>query len=280
MATTAGSLPDYAEYLELFHRAFSAELRTIIQSLPITAAMQVLDVGCGDGFYTELLAERLVAPGSATGLDVDTDYLELANERLARRAQRCEYRFVAGRLSQTPLAEASFDFLWCAQSLYSLPEPISALRQMTGMLRPHGLLAVLENDSQHQLMLPWPSHLEVAMQRAEFEAHCDESKRPSKFYIGRRLPAALGDAGIEPLGFRTQCIDRQAPLDEALTKFLELHLERHAERVSPYLESKLADELRLLVDPGSKDYLLAQPYFTMSWINVLAWGRYSGRNCT
>jgi demethylmenaquinone methyltransferase / 2-methoxy-6-polyprenyl-1,4-benzoquinol methylase len=266
-------LPDYAEEIAAFHRAFAVELRAVIGQLELAPQTRVLDVGCGDGFYAGLLAERLVAPGRVIGLDCNAAYLQQSRQEFAVRDGRGDVEFVAGTLSNLPFRPGHFDLVWCAQSLYSLPEPVGALRQMAAAVRPGGWIVVLESDTLHQLLLPWPSHLEIALRASEFAAFCDESRRPAKFYVGRCLPAVLAAAGLEPLGFKTQCIDRQAPLDRDLQRFLQAYLERLAKRVGPYLDRSLARQFARLIDPDSGDYLLRQPHFTTSCLNVLAWAR-------
>ena len=266
-------LPDYAPQIAAFHAAFAGELRAIVAALPLTPQMQVLDVGCGDGFYTGLLAERLLSPGSITGLDVSPGYLEIARRQSAARDLRCTVDFVLGDLSSLPRQGEQFDFVWCAQSLYSLPEPVAALSHMAAVLRPGGIVAVLENDTLHQVLLPWPSHLEIALRATELVAFTKESSQPHKYYVGRRLPAVLATAGLEPLFFRTQCIDRRVPLDSALESFLVAYLQRLAERCAPRLDPSLSAEFAALIDPASDSCLLRQPHFTMSWLNILAWGR-------
>lgn len=266
-------LPSYAHELTAFHHAFTVELRAIIGALPLAPEMHVLDVGCGDGYYTALLAERINARGEVVALDMNSAYLELAQEHVAARGVTCGTRFVKGQLSDTTLTPGSFDLVWCAQSLYSLPDPIVALKQMRKLLRPGGLLVVLENDTLHQLLLPWPPQLEIMLRAAEFVSLKETSARPGKFYVGRRLPAVFAGAGLEPSGFKTQCIDRQAPLDLSLETFLGFYLKRLAERVGDNLASEWKDDFLRLVDPAGPGYLLRQPYFTLSWINVLAWGR-------
>lgn len=279
LATTASAvadeanLPDYADQMDAFHRAFAAELRAAIATLPLSPQMKVLDVGCGDGFYMGLLAERLLRPGRVVGLDVDPNFLAVARRNPALREARCELDFVEADLGKLPEACRDCDLVWCAQSLYSLPEPIAALRQMRSAARPGGIVAVLENDTLHQLLLPWPIHLEIAVRSAELRAFAHESHKPSKFYVGRKLPAVFAQAGLEPLGFQTQCIDRQAPLDRDLEAFLQSYLERMRERVSSFLEPQLATELHELSDPASEKYLLRQEWFTVSCVNVLVWGR-------
>ena len=266
-------LPEYAERLATFHRAFESELRELVAALPITAGMRILDVGCGDGFYMSLLAARLGSSGLVTGLDINPAFLDVARKNESLRAAACDLQFVVGKLSDLPAMHEQFDLVWCAQSLYSLPEPVSSLRQMASALGPGGVLAVLENDTLHQLMLPWPSHLEIALRVAEYAANTQKSRRPEKFYIGRRLPATFAAAGLEPLGFRTQCIDRGAPLDDDLRHFLELYFRNLRDRIQDHIDAETASEFAELADPASSAYLLNDPYFTMSWLNVLAWGR-------
>jgi ubiquinone/menaquinone biosynthesis C-methylase UbiE len=272
-AEKRGPLPEYAQELDAFHRAFAPELKAVVQALPMSPHMRVLDVACGDGYYASLLASRVTRPGCVTGLDVSADYLALARERWGGDSAAGPLQFQQGELSDLPANCRDNDLVWCAQSLYSLPEPTAAVRQMAAALKPGGILAILENDTLHQLLLPWPSRLEIALRAAEYASFAQETDRPSRYYVGRRLPTVIAEAGLEPLGFRTQCIDRQAPLDADLRTFLQCHLERFAERVSPRLDRRSAEELASLIDPRSERNLLQQRYFTMSWLNVLALGR-------
>jgi SAM-dependent methyltransferase len=234
---------------------------------------RVLDVGCGDGFYTALFADRLISPGVVVGLDRNQAYLEMARQRFSHRPHACDVNLVVGQLQDASLPIGDFDLAWCAQCLYSLPEPVAALRQMAERVRPGGTIAVLENDTLHQLLLPWPPHIELALHEAERQSLVRQSSSPGKYYVGRRLPAVLDRAGIEPLGFKTQAIDRMSPLDADSALFLQLHFDALRQRVSAYLDPALAAEFDELISPHGPRYLLRQPYFTASWINVLAWGR-------
>src|SRR5579863_4508527 len=115
-------LPDYAQELAAFHRAFERELRALVASLPIGRDMRVIDVGCGDGFYTGLFAEHLHSTGSITGFDSNADYLKMARDRLSSRAVACEVSLIQGRLERITELAGQFDVVWCAQSLFSQPE--------------------------------------------------------------------------------------------------------------------------------------------------------------
>src|SRR4051812_9808840 len=81
MTRTATNVPDYDPLLVAFHRAFRPELRRAVHDLPVPRDGLVLDIPCGDGFYTRLLARRLGPAGRVVGADQLPAYL-----RRARRA--------------------------------------------------------------------------------------------------------------------------------------------------------------------------------------------------
>lgn len=267
------ALPDYDDQLSGFHRAFESELQRILDALPLTPAMKVLDFACGDGFYTRRLADRLGPGGSVTGVDLNLAYLSEARQEAVRKTGGATIDFVAASFDRLPFPDDTFDFVWCAQSLYSLPEPVVVLGYLARVLRPGGIVAVLENDTMHQVFLPWPVSLELPLRAAELRALSDETCNPSKYYVGRRLPAVFAEAGLEPLNMATQAIDRQAPFGVAERALLQSYLEDVANRVALHLDASLLQELRQLSDPKSPHHLLRQPYLTMTWLNVLAFGR-------
>jgi SAM-dependent methyltransferase len=265
-------LPCYEGQLSGFHRAFARELQAIVDGLPIGSGMRVLDLACGDGFYTQRIAGRLGSEGSITGVDINLAYLAQARAAVPRRAGWAAIDFVAATVDRLPFQDRTFDLVWCAQSLYSLPDPLVAIGHMARVLRPGGLVAVLENDTLHQVLLPWPVALELPLRAAELRFF-QESRNASRYYVGRRLPALLAAAGLDPLPMTSHAFDRQAPLGAAEQELLQSYLEQVAVRVEAQLEPTLLDELRQLVDPRSPQHLLLRPHLTMTWLSVLAFGR-------
>ncbi len=262
-----GTLPHYDSQLSAFHLAFEAELQGIIKGLPLSPELRVLDLACGDGFYARRLAGRLGPHGSITGVDLEPAYLSKAK----RRAPGCQ--FVRASFDRLPFADRTFDFVWCAQSLYSLPDPLEALGHMARVARPGGMIAVLENDTLHQVLLPWPASLELPLRAAELRALQEESRPASRYYVARRLPALLADAGLEPVRLTTHAFDRLAPLGAAEQQLLQEYLEELEARVTPHLEPALLEELHGLVDQNSPQHLLGLPHLSFTWVSVLALGR-------
>lgn len=105
----------------------------------------VLEVGCGPGNFTFVLAE---AGYSAVGLDAYAALLELAREK--RRATRlANVAFQHGDLvTGTPLKDESFDQVVTIHSLYVHPQPLQLLREAHRVLRPGGQV-IFVNHTRH-----------------------------------------------------------------------------------------------------------------------------------
>lgn len=259
-------LPDYAGSLAAYHAAFGEELAAMVASLPIEAGMRVLDVACGDGTYSRLLAARVGGDGSVWALDADPAFLDLAGSS-GGDPTFDRLRFVAGTLERPPFEEGTFDLAWCAQSLYSLPEPVGALRRIARLVKPGGGVAVLEADTLHQVLLPWPVEVELALRQAEWAGFNRESGRPRKYYVGRDLLRVCREAGLISARRRTWASDRQGPLDRPTRFFLAEQLRELRERASPRLRPEMKARAERLLDPRSTEYLLDQPDLAVTIID-------------
>ena len=275
--TVGADVPDYAPLLAAYHRAFAAELEAMVGSLPIRPGDRLLELACGDGAYTPWLAARVGPSGVVVGLDLSPGFLRLARREAANGGggdgPDASTRFVAASIERLPFAADIFDVAWCAQSLFSLPDPLDAVRRMARVVKPGGLVAVLEADTLHQVLLPWPVDVELAVRTAEWEALRDESERPRKFYVGRRLVRVFRDAGLVDLRTRTYASDRVAPLDPDVRAFLREYLTELKGRVAPRLAPAIRAEFERLADPESPESLVDWPDLAVTMIDHVIHGR-------
>jgi SAM-dependent methyltransferase len=264
----AHRLPDYAETMALYHRAYARELRAVVDALPLRVGDRVLDLACGDGAYSGWLARRVGPSGLVAAVDLSRAFLNLA--RSATEGEGVHLVTAAGQ--RLPFADGSFDLVWCAQSLYSLPDPVEAVRWMTRAVRPGGTVAVLENDTLHHILLPWPIEVELAVRAAELRGFAEESDRPWKFYVGRQLRDVFDRAGLECYRHRTLATNRHAPLEPDERGFFSLFLQNLRHRARPHLTDPVRTRFDRLVDPGSEDYILDQPGLTVTCIDHVVSG--------
>ncbi|AKZ60337.1 putative SAM-dependent methyltransferase [Streptomyces ambofaciens ATCC 23877] len=106
--------------------------------LPATPA-SVLDVGCGTGSLSRLVAE---AGHQVTGVDLAPKMVEQAQGKL--RAAGLEGRFLIGDAADPPTGDERYDVLLSRHLVWTLPDPQAALHQWTARLRPDGLLILVE----------------------------------------------------------------------------------------------------------------------------------------
>lgn len=144
---------------------------------------RVLDLGCGSGWATRLLA-RLVSDGpegfgQVIGLDVSDEMV-----RLARAASR-EFEnilYVQGSASKIPWEENFFDKVLSVESFYYYPDQDRALMELFRVMAPKGRLYILINlykDNPYSLQwvdkLKVPVHVRSAAEYADLlKAHAFE----------------------------------------------------------------------------------------------------------
>lgn len=268
-------LPKYAPLLAARHAAHGPELFRFLHERWAGRNLDVLDVACGDGFYTASFASLLGDGGRVTAVDVLPGFLEWTERRIIRMqttGQRSwdrasfgeQVHFVRADAGRLPFPDACFDLVWCAQSLNSLPDSPAALREMRRVVRLGGHVGILENDRLHEIRLPWPVDLELAVRSAE-----QQRSRPSKQNAGRYLSSLARRAGLTPVERRTLVIDRAVPLQPADAAFLRLYLQALVDRVESRLNPVDAARLRRLALPESPDFLAGWESFWMTWSDMI-----------
>lgn len=105
----------------------------LLQTLAPLALTHVLDIGCGEGYYTSALTQ--VAP-QVVGLDIAKPAVQLAAKRLKT------ITWLVGRSAHLPLAEASVS---AVTSLFS-PLPVA---EMARVLVPAGYVLVATPGADH-----------------------------------------------------------------------------------------------------------------------------------
>ena len=228
-------LPEYALLLTAYHRAFATELAGCVTSLPVAAGGRVLDLACGDGFFSASLSERVGPRGEVVAADLSPAFLRLA-ENTCRRATNV--RYVEANAYRLPFPDRSFDLVWCAQSLISLTRPEAVLAEMRRVTRPGGFVAILETDELHHVLLNWPMTVEVAVQRATLAEAVRRYGGASRLSPSRWVGNLLRKVRLRDIRKRTTAADRQAPFDGRTADFLRLHLEELRHRMREFLTAE------------------------------------------
>ncbi len=116
----------------------------IIAALGIDAGTAVVDLCCGDGYFTAAIARRVAndsATGSVIGVDLDPDLLQQAMEACAG-ADHCTWiRGNATDLDQ--LVMTRVDCVLIANTFHGVPDPAGLATAVASILKPGGRFIVV-----------------------------------------------------------------------------------------------------------------------------------------
>ncbi len=150
------TVDDLAPVDEFHVRGREATLDLAELAIP-TPDMHVLDIGCGIGGPSRLLAHKFGC--RVTGIDITEEYCQVADE-LAQRTglgHLVDYRH--GDAIQMPFDPASFDIAWTQHTTMNIPDKPGLFAEIYRLTRPGGRLVsyeVLSGDGgPPHFPVPW-----------------------------------------------------------------------------------------------------------------------------
>jgi ubiquinone/menaquinone biosynthesis C-methylase UbiE len=108
---------------------------------------RVLDIGCGSGTATQLIAQT-ASEGSVAGVDYSQDMVQQALKRNAAAVRLRRVEIQRGNVSALPYDDESFDKVIAVETFYFWPDPVPNLQEVRRVIRPGGLLALAMEGSR------------------------------------------------------------------------------------------------------------------------------------
>jgi ubiquinone/menaquinone biosynthesis C-methylase UbiE len=139
--------------------------RQTLERMNLKPGDRVLDLGCGAGWASRLLAEQVAGgerPGKVIGLDVSDEMIRRAR---AHCKENDNIMFVVGSAQELPWEENGFDKVLSVESFYYYGDQERALDELFRVMAPKGELFILINlyrDNHYSLR--WVEELKVPVQ--------------------------------------------------------------------------------------------------------------------
>jgi len=110
--------------------------------------MTVLDFGCGPGFFTVTMAELVGPTGRVIAADLQEGMLKLLDSRI--RGSLLESRITLHLCNSDYIGlNAAVDFILAFYVIHEIPDQHRWFREAVDLLRPNGLLLIVEPRPFH-----------------------------------------------------------------------------------------------------------------------------------
>jgi ubiquinone/menaquinone biosynthesis C-methylase UbiE len=252
------------ERLHVQGAALAADAAIMLDEIGVGGGWHCLDLGCGPGGITHLLARRVGDAGKVVGLDADAVFLEHARAR-ARTSDTANVEFVQGDAYRTVLAPDGFDLVHTRFLASTAGSAEKLLQEAMRLARPGGIVVFQEPDIETlNCYPPHPAWQRLRLALAQvFPAVGGETR------LARELFGLLRHAGLEDVRYRPFLVGFRSdhPMVEYLPTTVEAIRARLLERGivgAGELDAALADCRAHLARPDT-----VSTYHTV----VQAWGR-------
>jgi SAM-dependent methyltransferase len=250
---------DYSRKLRLFNAFAEPELRQAIASLGLDPGACVLDAGCGTGEVLRWFADAVGPDGTVIGID-----LAAAHATAARACAPAQALVLQADLLHAPLRAASFDRVWCMNTINHLHDPVAGTQLLASLLRPAGRIALCQSSLLPDMYFAWDARLERLVNEAVRQYYRDRYGVSERDLAAvRSLVGVLRRAQLRNVRAHTFAIERVFPLGAADEAYLAEAIFRDSwgARLQPYLSSDDYDELTRLCDPQHPQFALRRTDF-------------------
>lgn len=174
----------------------------------IAPGASILDVGCGSGAVTRRLASYAYL-GKVVGVDSCLSLIEkgrqtyVSCENVSDGFLREDITLEQGDVYDLPFSEETFDVVHARFLFQHLSDPIDALSSIWRVLKPGGLLCVVDVDKGWSGLSPEPA-TSVALDKAIIEKQLSQGGDP---WIGRKLSYYLNSASFSDVKTSIKLVD-------------------------------------------------------------------------
>ena len=192
----------WASYDDMMSRLLAPIAELLLEQLPPSGARAALDIGCGGGSQSLLLARRLGANAKVTGVDVSAPLLEVARRRVAAIPEKLD--FLQADAAVYPFEAGSYDLLFSRFGVMFFDDPEAAFANLHRALVPGAPLLFCCWQSLQDNPWTW-----LAVQAALEHVPAPPPTQPGEpgpfaFANPERVEAILDSAGFEAINIQPQ----------------------------------------------------------------------------
>ena len=130
-------------YTEI-NRSLVRQALASLEAHPINVTLTIVDMACGTGAITRLIAEEITRQGRQAciiGVDPSAEALRRAQKGMQAAGSGVKAEFIQGEASDLPKIVHNADAAFFCNAIHLVPEKLAAFQQVASILAPGGIFA-------------------------------------------------------------------------------------------------------------------------------------------
>ncbi|MBD3253911.1 MAG: methyltransferase domain-containing protein [Candidatus Lokiarchaeota archaeon] len=261
------------EWLLDHHRTKKKERRRMIAELGLKDGDKVLDLGCGPGLWTPMIAEEIAPHGNVVGVDFSAPLIEYAKKNKNSHYCKDIMEFRRGDFYDLPYDDDSFDVVFFGNCFAYVIDAARVLAEQKRLTKKGGRIIAKDFDGAIIVFYPIDPYLSSKILTATSKALKETPPDPPfDNYTGRKLNGLFLNAGLKKVSTKSYAIQKVSPLSAEAKRYIRGNAEWYADTGSEYISDGDFEEWMSHFDPTSDNYILNREDFYFCMLEVITQG--------
>lgn len=173
--------------------------KALLDHACVDKCQSALDIGCGGGSQSMMLAQRLSADARVLGVDISGPLLEVARSKIAAGTSGAQVDFLQADAASYEFKANSFDLLFSRFGVMFFDDPVAAFRNMRGAMTQQGRLAFSCWQAMKSNEWTWTPIRTALQHLPPPEPPVPNAPGPFAFANPTRLESILAEAGFSDI---------------------------------------------------------------------------------
>jgi ubiquinone/menaquinone biosynthesis C-methylase UbiE len=255
------------------HIAKEEQRHKMVEDLNLKSGEIVLDLGCGPGLWTHMLAEKVKPDGRIIGLDSNRAFLNYALKNNKKGQFKKIVEFHEGNFYSLPFEKETFDLVLFGNCISYVKEYQKVLKEQKRVTKKGGRIAV--RDFEGSVLVIHPIEPLLTMKVLTAAAQALKDNPPDPFFDnfpGQKLRGHLVKAGLKKISCFSYAVHALPPLTSEEKRYIIGWLKWYSDKGKAYLSTEDLEQWLAYFDPCSDEYILDSDEFYFCALDIMAIG--------
>lgn len=255
------------------HRAKEHDRRQMVEDMSLQAGDVVLDLGCGPGLWTELLADKVGPEGFVAGVDFSSRLLDYAVRNLENKPYREYVCYREGSFTAIPFADETFDVVFFGNCFMYVDEPAVVIEELKRVAKKGG--KIVAKDFDGAVLVIHPIEPELCLRVVTAAARAINAHPPLPYFdnfFGRKLSGLFQNAGFKDTLTVSYAIQKTFPLSPETKRYITNNVMWYLNTGRAYLTQEDIARWESYFDETSQDCIFNNTDFYYCMLEVVTTG--------